>query len=249
MSSYLWTAKQALHFSLQIFHSWKRQFVRILSIRTRIRYNSLTTRRRNQTLSIGTHFLGYLSWCRPWCSIIKTRALNVANLLFRLNSWLIHGYFWQRHVFVRAYILTRRYVRDKRARIVATHDRNARSRFYGCSAWITSYRRTSHTNTRVTRIFKKRKIKKSRSAFHRPRNRNEVRLCGTSLCIRIKDTMFRFSCFIFHATIRIRQTRNILILHTYVFIYFVKLFSSLLDIPWFLYVHTHVFSRFSITRS
>lgn len=158
MSSYLWTAKQALRFGLQMFHSSKRQFVRILSIRTRIRYNGLTTRRRNQTLSIGTHFLGYLSWCRP--CIIKTRALNVANLLFRLSSWLIHGYFWQRHVFVRAYILTRRYVRNTRARTVATHDRNARSRFYGCSAWITSYHCTSHTNTRVTRIFKKRKIKK-----------------------------------------------------------------------------------------
>lgn len=224
-----------------MFHSSKRQFDRILSIRTRIRYNGLTTGRRNQTLSIGTYFLGYLSWCRP--CIIKTRALNVANLLFRLSSWLIHGYFWQRHVFVRAYILTRRYVRNTRARTVATHDRNARSRFYGCSAWITSYRCTSHTNARVTRIFKKRKIKKSRSAFHRPRNRNEVRLCGTSLCMRIKDTMFRLSCFISHVTTRIRQTRNILILHTYVFIYFVKLFSSPLDIPWFLYVHTHAFFR------
>lgn len=211
-------------------------------VKTTIRQNPVNSRRRNQTLSIGTHFLGYLSWCRP--CIIKTQALNVANLLFRLSSWLIHGYFWQRHVFVRAYILTRRYVRDTRARTVATHDRNARSRFYGCNAWITSYRRTSHTNKRVTRIFKKRKIKKkSRSAFHRPRNRNEVRLCGTSLCIRIKDTMFRLSCFIFHTTIHIRQTRNILILHTYVFIYFVKLFSSPLDIPWFFYVHTHVFFR------
>lgn len=118
----------------------------------------------------------------------------MANLLFRLYSWLILGYFWQRRVFVRLFILTLRYVRDARARLLLTIDTHAHVSMdatLSVHVKVISYDRNGHVSTKC-KDFQNKKNRK-RKKITRPWNEVRSHVVGYIIytCIYcIKDTMF-----------------------------------------------------------
>lgn len=167
----------------------------------------------------------------------------MANLLFRLYSWLILGYFWQRRVFVRLFILTLRYVRDARARLLLTIDTHAHVSMdatLSVHVKVISYDRNGHVSTKC-KDFQNKKNRK-RKKITRPWNEVRSHVVGYIIytCIYcIKDTMFHDVLDSFF----IRGRRRPVVVYT------LQSFSSSLHFLRSVYTRVLFFSRFSITRS